>query len=97
MRIKEKILSLDRKKATQILGFILFVVILLKVFSSTTYIFRNAGYDRNHIVGIDNEKVDMVYVGGSAAFVYWQPLKAWKDCGFTSYLYATNSIQGEQI
>ncbi len=87
----------DREKAVKIIGFIVFTVIIVKVFCNVTYLFRNTGLDRNNIVGIENEKLDMVYVDGSAATMYWQPLKAWSDCGFTSYNYATHMIQAENI
>lgn len=87
-----------KENIIRIIGFISFICILFKVFCSVTYLFRNAGSDRTHIVGIKCESdLDMVYIGGSAAFVYWEPLKAWSDCGFTSYNFATNSIQAENI
>ena len=79
------------------MGFCIFVGIIVQVFFGVTYLFRNTDDDRRHIAGLKQEKVDMVYVGGSAAFVYWQPLKAWNECGYTSYNYATNSIQAESI
>ena len=51
-----------------------------------------------HVVGIrEEEPLDMIYVVGSAAFVYWEPLKAWNDCGFSSYNLATDTIQAESI
>ena len=70
---------------------------MVQVFFGVTYLFRNTDYSRRHIAGLKQEKVDMVYVGGSAAFVYWQPLKAWNECGYTSYNYATDSIPAESI
>ena len=97
MRMREKICLIKRESVIKLIGFIVFMAILVKVFSNVTYMFRNVGYNRNHIVEIKGEKLDMVYIGGSAAFVYWQPLKAWNDCGFTSYLYATDTIQAENI
>lgn len=97
MKLREKIAFMTKNEFKAIIGFIVFMSLAFKVFCCTTYLFRNVGYDRNHIVGIENEKVDMVYIGGSAAFVYWEPLKAWNDCGFTSYLFATNTLQAENI
>lgn len=90
-----------KKRMKRILSFTLFSVILLNVFLAATYLFRSYhNYDQIHIRGIKNEKkdsIDMVYIGGSAAFVYWQPLKAWNDCGLSSYLMATNTLQAEMI
>ena len=86
------------KSYINLIGCILFLCILFRIFCDVTYIFRNAGDDRNHMVGIKSEDdLDMVYIGGSAAIVFWQPLRAWNDCGFTSYNLATNTIQAENI
>lgn len=96
MEILEKI----KKKESaikKILGTLFFLIILGFVFSRVTYLFRNTGTDREHVIGIENEDVDMVYIGGSAAFVYWQPLRAWNDFGITSYNLATNSVQAESL
>lgn len=86
-----------------ILGFFLFVMILGKVFFLVTYLFRGNQYsynDRISVVGVKEEErnsLDVIYIGGSAAFVYWMPLKAYSDCGFTSYDLATNTLQAESI
>lgn len=59
---------------------------------------RNASIDRANVIGIKEEKeLDVVFVGGSSTLVYWQPLKAWHEFGFTSYNYSTNSNQAENI
>lgn len=97
MKLREKFTFISREKVKALVGFVVFIMLIFKVFCNITYLFREVGYNRNHIVGIENENVDMVYVGGSAAFVYWEPLKAWNDCGFTSYSYATNTVQAENI
>ena len=89
--------KIDRQKVISFLEFCVFVVIIVQVFFGVTYLFRNTDYSRRHIVGLKQEKVDMVYVGGSAAFVYWQPLRAWNECGYTSYSYATDTIPAESI
>lgn len=86
------------KKIKNFLSGFIFILILSNAFISVSYLFRNSGTNRMHIVGIkEEEALDMVYIGGSAAFVFWQPLRAWNDCGFTSYNYATDTIQAECI
>ncbi len=86
------------QKLQRICSFIIFVVLACLMFLGVTYVFRRTEYDREHMVGIKEEKaLDMVYIGGSTVFVYWQPLKAWNDCGYTSYNYAVNSIQPEML
>ena len=88
----------DKESIKRIIGCIIFLWLAFQLFSNITYLFRNVGGDRNRILGIKNETdIDMIYIGGSAAFVYWQPMRAWKDCGFTSYSLATNTIQAENI
>lgn len=84
-------------KLKQALSCAIFLMILLKVFLSATYLMRDYGNGRERLVGLKSESVDIVYIGGSAAFVYWQPLKAWNDYGMVSYLYATNTLQAESI
>lgn len=69
---------------------IAFLMLLGFVFTRITYISRPLGVARN-VAGLSREDVDMVYVGSSSAWVYWQPLKAWHDTGLTSYLYAHDS------
>ena len=91
----------NREIAAKAKGFftcICFLLLLGMIFVSTTFLFRNNRLNRAHIVGIKQEgPLDMVYVGGSATYGYWQPLKAWNDCGFTSYNYATDNIQAENL
>lgn len=92
-----------KTKMIKIVGFISFILISIGMLLSATYLFRGHTYgynDRISVVGLKEEKkdsIDVVYIGGSAAFVYWEPLKAYNDCGFTSYDLATNTIQAENI
>lgn len=76
---------------------IVFLILLGFVFTRVTYILRPTYVNRQNLVGLSYEDVDMIYIGGSAAFVYWQPLKAWHDNGLTSYLYAHNTIFADSI
>lgn len=77
---------------------IMFLLLLERVFISLTYLFRNSNYNRMHVVGIkEEEPLDVVFVGGSATFVYWEPMKAWNDFGICSYNFATDTIQAECI
>lgn len=82
---------------------ICFLAVFLYVFTSVTYLFRGSLFntfndDRLNIVGIkEEEQLDMVYIGGSAAYCYWIPMQAWNDFGFTSYDLGSTSIQSENI
>lgn len=93
-----KFTIMNDKRISRLFFFTLFIIFFLQILISITYLFRNADGDRLRIVGIkEEEELDVIYIGGSAAFVYWQPLKAWNEYGFTSYNYAVNSLQAEGV
>lgn len=96
-----KMLIIDASKNVKIrrmIAMIVFIAISAKSFLFCTYLFRNADMCRIHSVGIKEEKpLDMVYLGASDVYVYWQPLKAWNDYGFTSYNMAVNRTPSESI
>lgn len=71
-----------------------FFLIGIFLFTALTNLMRERRYDGDSLVGFYSEdNIDAVFVGGSATFVYWQPLLAYETYGFTSYDYATNSLQ----
>ena len=75
-----------------------FAAIAVLLFVRITYFFRHFEPDAAHVTGIRQEYgIDLVYVGGSAAFVYWQPQEAWNNYGFASYNFATNTLQAEAV
>lgn len=93
----------SKDKLIKIIGFAVFIIIVGRLFLSLTYLFRGNQYnysDRISVAGLKEEKensLDVIYIGGSAAYAYWEPLKAYRDNGFTSYDLATNTIQAENI
>ena len=99
----KELLCKNKIKIVKFIGAIVFLVIIIHIFLALTYLFRGNQYnyyDRISVVGIKEEKensLDVIYIGGSATFVYWEPLHAYSDCGFTSYDLATNTIQAESI
>ena len=79
-------------KIKTLLSCLFFLIILYFVFLRVTYLFRNHSTAAEHINGLKNEKdIDIVCVGGSSTFVYWEPFLAWHEYGMTSYNFATNS------
>ena len=83
------------KPVARIVSFALLLAIVLYVL---TYLAKPDSYNYDHIMGFYSEKpnsIDMVYLGGSAAFVYYAPLQAWQDHGIVAYDYATDTIQPE--
>lgn len=91
------------KKYKLIIGFIVFCCIVIHVFLDMTYLFRGHPYgiyNRISIIGLREEipdSVDVIYIGGSAAYQYWEPYKAYNDYGFTSYLLSTDTLQADNI
>lgn len=60
-----------------------------------SYLYRPVTDSRRNICGFYAEPdntLDMIYVGGSAAYCYWEPLQAWNDYGFTSYNFAADAM-----
>ena len=74
---------------------VLFSILFVKVM---TYIMKPSSVDLKNIAGFYGEEknsLDMVYIGGSATFVYYEPLRAFERQGITSYNFAANTIQPE--
>lgn len=75
---------------------VLFLCLFVRTFTFLTYLFRDTDMDRLRILGLEQEEnLDMIYVGSSSSICYWQPLRAWNEHGFTSYTFATNSLQAD--
>ena len=87
-----------KKNIIDITKILIFLILFVLIFIFLTYIMKPINVNLKNIAGFYNEEknsLDMVYIGGSAAFVYWQPLKAYEDEGIASYNFAVNSIQEE--
>lgn len=103
MKILRDMINEDkfRVKCKRVVSCVLFLIILAGGIEKITYLMRrptNALTNSGRIAGIRQEKdLDMIYVGGSSVYVYWLALNAWNDCGFTSYSYATDSAQAENL
>lgn len=77
---------------------IIFLLISVNFLKIITYIMKPRIIDLENIGGFYGEKknsLDMVYIGGSATFVYYEPLKAFEDYGIASYDFGANTIQPE--
>lgn len=95
MRMKKFVLRYQAN-IKRLISFCLFMALLFIVFSRITYLFRNTDANRLSMIGLQCESnLDMIYVGGSSVYTYWEPLKAWDDYGFTSYAYATDNLPSD--
>lgn len=77
---------------------IIFIIISFIFIRVMTYIMKPSRVDLNNIAGFygeDKNTLDMVYIGGSAAFQYYAPLRAFEQEGIASYDYASKTIQPE--
>lgn len=77
---------------------LIFIIISFWFIKITTYIMKPSSVDLENIAGLYGEKknsLDMVYIGGSASFVYWEPLRAFEKEGIVSYDFGANTIQPE--
>lgn len=76
----------------------LFLLTIPFLYMCLTWYRKPESVDLENIKGFYTEKensLDAVYIGGSASFVYYEPLKAYEEYGITSYLYGANTIQAE--
>ena len=83
------------QKTILVLIFVIIFVLFLRIM---TYIMKPAESDLKNIAGFYNEEknsLDMVYIGGSAAFWYYAPLQAFETEGIASYNYAARNIEPE--
>ena len=76
---------------------VIFLIVISCLFIGMMCLFRTYNYNREQLDSIRTEDAEVVYIGGSAAFTYWQPHKAWKDFGFSSYVYGSDTLQAEAI
>lgn len=77
-----------------------FVLCFSVLFVLLSYLYRPVTTSRENICGFYAEKkntLDMVYIGGSACYVYWEPLAAYDKYGFTSYNFAADAMPPQVI
>lgn len=88
------------KKYKKIIGFIVFAILIIFLFSKVTWLFRgNETEAREDILGFDNEKsdIDVILFDGSDVLRFYDPLDSWNKYGYTSYNYATSSAQADML
>jgi len=87
-----------KKSFVPLLRIIAFVLVFIFVFTYLSYMSKSPQTELGNITGIyglPKNSIDVFYIGGSACFVYYAPLRAWEKYGIVSYDYATNTIQPE--
>ncbi len=80
----------------KLIAFLLFVLIIWEVFIHCTYLFRNTDrVARQNVVGFyaeEENSLDVVFVGASCIYRYWDVMKAWNDYGIASYNYSVSAM-----
>lgn len=87
--------SVHWKALKRVVAFSFFLLIMWQSFVHLTYLFRNADARRMNYLSFYEEKensLDVVLVGGSNVFVYWDPMQAWGSHGITSFDYSMDSM-----
>ena len=93
---------MDKKcsKWVNVIWIVVFLVCFVVLFVLLSYLYRPVTTSRKNICGFYAEQentLDMVYVGGSACYVYWEALAAYEKYGFTSYNFASDAIPPQVI
>ena len=86
------------KHIKPILTIISFSLVLCVLLYMLTYLAKPVTDNLERNEGFYSEKadsMDMVYIGGSASFVYYMPLTAWEKYGIVSYDYGSHTMQPE--
>lgn len=89
-------MKLQKQKVKNFIGFLVFFFLIWEVFIHCTYLFRDtyrAG--RQNIIGFYDEKedsLDVVVIGASCVYRYWDCMRVWKSRGITSYDYSVGSM-----
>lgn len=89
-KIKESTIAVAR--------IISFTIVFIFVLTYISYMSKPNSIDMKIISGLYGEKdnsIDVVYIGGSACFVYYEPLRAWQNYGIVEYNYGANTIMPE--
>ncbi len=78
----------------------LLAVFFMISFVLLTYLLRPVTNSRKNLCGFyaeADQSLDMVYIGGSACYAFWEPLSAWEEYGFTSYDFAVDALQPQSV
>lgn len=87
-----------KKHIFNILKILIFIFVFISFYYFLTVFKRPSGWNQNNTTGLYAERknsLDMVYLGGSAAFVYFDPIHSWQRSGISSYVYGIEGVQAE--
>lgn len=93
-------MGMRKQRWTSVCKIVCFLAMCLVTLFCLSYLFRPVSVSRKNICGFYAEQkntLDMVYIGGSACYRYWEGLQAWNDYGFTSFNIAADAIQPQVL
>lgn len=88
-------MELKKQNAGRIVKVTVFLAILFLLFLFFTYLFRNVDYNARQIVldfYEEDTELDVVFIGASNIYRYWDPMKAWEEEGIASRNYSVSSM-----
>lgn len=77
-----------KRSTRSILLFLIFCALLAEIYIHTSYIFRNTDGPRRTVMSFFDEKkdsLDVVLVGGSNVYCYFDTMQFWKEKGVAAY------------
>lgn len=94
-----------RKRFSRLLKVFVFVVLFFVLLLRFSYMLRPAitiegNNEKLGLLGYYAEKentIDVLYIGSSDATVFWIPLNAYRDAGFTSYTYGKSMLRASMF
>ncbi|MCM1124039.1 MAG: hypothetical protein NC416_15770 [Eubacterium sp.] len=85
-----------RQRVKELAAAVVFLILAYEVFIHCTYLFRNTERAaRQNILGFyeeESDSLDVVCVGTSSVYRYWDPMHAWDLYGFISYDYSVSAM-----
>lgn len=83
-----------KRKLKRTLSLVLFAIVATYLFANITYLFRDT-YRRDTFLSYaeeDPDSIDVVMIGPSHVYRYFDTMRAWKEYGFTSFDYSHDGI-----
>ncbi|MDR0949919.1 MAG: hypothetical protein LBM69_10440 [Lachnospiraceae bacterium] len=87
--------SHQKTKLFILLRVVLFVFVFFFLFITFSKLFRPITNAHSNIVGFYKEKansLDLICIGGSSTYVYWDPIQAYQEFGIASYNFAGDTM-----
>lgn len=88
-------MEIKKQNAGRVLKVTVFLIIVFLFFLFFTYLFRNTDYNaRQNVLDFYEEdtELDVVFIGASSIYRYWNPMEAWDAEGIATRNYSVSSM-----